>query len=100
MTPDRLWALASTAVAVAAAVFALRTRLRLWALRRKAHRWTIPAVDPGRYHVVFHLHGETHELYHGYDGLKARHAYEHAPMEAGMAVEFYEWGQNRGRRSA
>ena len=62
--------------------------------------WQAPVPDPDRYQVVFHFRGETRELYHGYNGLEARHAFEAAPMEAGMTAEFYEWGALRGSKSA
>ena len=100
MTLDRIWAISATAVAVAMAV-------RFWWLRARTRRftkprasWTAPSPDPGRYQVVMHYNGEVRELFHGYDALKARHAFELAPMEAGVKVEFYEWGKQRGEKSA
>lgn len=92
-----LFAILATAVAVVEAVllFAKRKPSRLLGAQ-----WRAPSPDPGRYQVVFHFQGETRELYHGYDALAARHAYEQAPMEAGMIAEFYEWGQKRGSKSA
>jgi hypothetical protein len=91
--------------ALLAAVIALFEAVLLLAKRKSASRsaksaWRAPVPDPDRYQVVFHLNGETRELYHGYDGLKARHAFENAPMEAGMTVEFYEWGAKRGEKVA
>jgi hypothetical protein len=73
-------------------------RARKWS--KRSSTWTAPSPDPGRYQVVYHFNGATQELYHGYDGLKARHAFEQAPMEAGMTVEFFEWGQRRGKKDA
>lgn len=89
-----VWAIAATVAACVATVVALRKP------QVKGGTWTAPSPDPGRYQVVYHFNGETRELFHGYDGLKARHAYELAPMEAGMHVEFYEWGQRRGEKKA
>ena len=83
---------------------ALAAALRLWSLRRfhapRGPKFHAPSPDVNRYLVVIHHGGNTFEQYHGYDGLKARHAYEDAPMEAGCRVEFYEWGERRGSRSA
>jgi hypothetical protein len=93
-----VWAIAATAAALVAAVLLLRRRPKPPAF--KASNWRPPFLDPGRYQVVFHFNGETRELYHGYDGLAARHAFERAPMEAGMIAEFFEWGARRGSKSA
>ena len=92
-----LWAIAATVAACVATVVALRSPKVPLATRGN---WRAPVPDPGRYQVVFHYRGETRELYHGYDALKARHAYELAPMEPGMTAEFYEWGARRGSKTA
>lgn len=89
------WALLSTGAALL-----LARRLYQWRPAAPSSAWKAPTPDPKRYQVVFHLGSETRELYCGYDGLAARHAYETAPLEAGMRVEFYEFGQKRGSKSA
>jgi hypothetical protein len=98
MEPDRIWALSATAVALATAGRLFWTKVRNPI--RRTSTWTAPSPDPGRYQVVMHINGETREIFHGYDALKARHAFEFAPMEAGMSVEFYEWGERRGKKDA
>lgn len=111
MDGDRIWALSATAVALVTAVLALWAYIRFRREQRRYPRitgpaqvvrgtWTAPSPDPGRYQVVFHFNGETRQVYQGYDPIQARHAYEQAPMEAGMQVEFYEWGQRRGKKEA
>jgi len=111
MDGDRIWALSATAVALVTAVLALWAYIRFRAEQRRYPRisaplpnlrgtWTAPSPDPGRYQVVMHYNGEARELYHGYDALKARHSFELAPMEAGVSVEFYEWGEQRGKKEA
>jgi len=100
MTADRIWAICATAVALAMAARFWWVNARARRYTKRATTWTAPSPDPGRYQVVYQFNGATQELYHGYDGLKARHAYEQAPMEAGMRVEFFEWGQRRGRKDA
>ena len=100
MTADRIWAICATAVALAMAARFLWVRRRAHTWTKLSTTWTAPSPDPGRYQVVYHFNGATQELYHGYDALKARHAFEFAPMEAGMHVEFYEWGARRGAKEA
>lgn len=90
-----LWALVASGLA---GYFAYR--LERWRPVAPKGDWVAPVPDPGRYQVVFHISGETHELYHGFDPTAARHAYENAPMEAGMLVEFYDAGRLRGGKSA
>ena len=82
---------------------AMTAAVRLWRTRRwrpwPGGGFHAPTPDSNRYLVVMHLAGSTIEQYHGYDGVKARHAYEQAPMEAGCVCEFYEWGERRGRKA-
>jgi len=89
-----VWAIAATVAACVATVVALRKP------QVKGGTFFAPSPDVNRYLVVMLHDGRTIELYHGYDGLKARHAYELAPMEPGCVAEFYEWGASRGRKSA
>lgn len=91
---------AATVAALVATVVAFRASGKLRRLTQGQRTWTAPSPNVDRYRVVFHLGGDTRELYHGYDALQARHAFEFAPMETGMQVEFYEWGQRRGEKKA
>ena len=98
MTFAEIYSVAATAALVGAAVLLWRRRSRTPKARG---RFFAPTPDVNRYLVVMHTaHGDTIECYHGYDGLKARHAYENAPMEPGCRAEFYEWGEPRGRKEA
>ena len=88
-----VWALLATAGLLGLAV-------RLWIVSHRKTKWSPPAFDPKRYQIVQHYAGETREIWHGLDPLKARHAYEQAPLQAGVVVEFYEFGKCRGKREA
>ena len=85
MAPDLVWAISATAMAVAMAVLAFWKHRQVVAERNRFPRiatplpnlrgtWTAPSPDPGRYQVIYHFNGETRELFHGYDPLKARQA--------------------------
>ena len=60
----------------------------------------VPIPDVKRYNVLMLYRGDTRTLYRGYDGLKARNAYLEASMQSGVTVEFWEWGDKRGSKTA
>lgn len=89
-----------SAAANCAAAFRFYRLRRFKRPRPQASGFVAPSPDPERYLVVMHHAGNTIQLYVGFDPVKARHAYELAPMEAGSTAEFYEWGHRRGAKTA
>ena len=88
------------AVVVGEGIWLLRHAARWHRLKRFQAQWKPPSLDAGRYQVVMHYNGQTRELASGFDGVAVRHAFEDAALQPGVVVEFYEWGQCRGRKSA
>ena len=89
-------------LAVSAAVN-IAAAFSLWSQRKSRFaKWPkfVPIPDVKRYNVLMRYADDTRTLYRGYDGLKARNAYLDAGMQAGVTVEFWEWDQKRGSKSA
>ena len=80
--------------------YRLRVRKRFLARTASLEEFR-PTPDARRYNVLMHVpKGPPLQLYRGYDPVKAKLAYEGAPMEAGCRKEFWEWDQMRGSQEA